>query len=117
MIKIDEAIAFARSLPEAIELPHFEKTSFRVKKKIFVTLDKTTSVVVVKLSVADQSVFSDAKHQIIYPVKGAWGKQGWTKIELKKVGKKLFRDAVVTSYKNVAPKGLSETLTSARDNY
>ncbi|MEO5979420.1 MAG: MmcQ/YjbR family DNA-binding protein [Chryseolinea sp.] len=110
MIKIDEAIKFALSLPEAVELPHFEKTSFRVKKKIFATLDKTTSIIVVKLSEVDQSVFLDPKHQIIYPVSGAWGKKGWTKIELKKVGKSLFKDAIITSYKNIAPKGLIERL-------
>jgi predicted DNA-binding protein (MmcQ/YjbR family) len=110
MIKIEEAIKFALALPEAIELPHFEKTSFRVKKKIFATLDKTTGTAVVKLSAVDQSVFSDPKHQIIYPVTGAWGKQGWTKIELKKVGKNLFKDALTTSYRNVAPKALIEKI-------
>jgi hypothetical protein len=29
----------ALSFPEATEAPHFEKTSFRVKNKIFATLD------------------------------------------------------------------------------
>lgn len=43
MIIIDAFRKFALSLPEATEEPHFEKTSFRVKKKIFVSIRQTTS--------------------------------------------------------------------------
>jgi hypothetical protein len=36
---LSEARAFALSLPGATEEPHFELTSFRVRKKIFATAD------------------------------------------------------------------------------
>jgi hypothetical protein len=36
-VKLEQARAYARSLPEATEEPHFESTSFRVRGKIFAT--------------------------------------------------------------------------------
>jgi len=37
-------------------------------------------------------------------VSGAWGKQGATFVDLKKVRKDMFLDALTTAYKNVALK-------------
>jgi hypothetical protein len=93
----------ALSFPEAEEMPHFEKTSFRIRKKIFATLDMKNQRCVVKLSVIDQSVFCGYNIKIVYPVKGAWGRQGWTIIELRKVSRPLFADALTTAYCTVAP--------------
>lgn len=98
----------ALSFPEVTEEPHFEKTSFRVKKKIFVTYDPALNRASVKLSVIDQDVFSSANNAIIYPIPNKWGKQGWTFIEMPFVHKDLFIDAVTTAYCEVAPKKLAE---------
>ncbi|MGB4770722.1 MAG: MmcQ/YjbR family DNA-binding protein [Chitinophagaceae bacterium] len=93
----------ALSFPEAKEEPHFEKISFRVRKKIFATYDQAKNRACLKLTEADQDIFSLAGPDIIYPVDNKWGKQGWTLIELAKVQKKLFNDALTTAYKTVAP--------------
>jgi len=98
---------------EAEELPHFEKTSFRIKKKIFATLDLKNNRACLKLSAVDQSVFSDFDSGVIYPIPNKWGKQGWTFIELKKVRKDLFKDALTCAYCEVAPNALAEKYKSA----
>lgn len=98
MVSIENFRMLALSFPATKELPHFEKTSFRVNKKIFTTLDIANKRAVVKLSSVDQSVFCDFDKEAIYPVKGAWGKQGWTSIELKKVKKSMLVDLLTTSY-------------------
>ncbi len=108
MISIETFRQISLSFEEAVEEPHFEKTSFRVKKKIFATLDLANKKVVLKLSAIQQSVFCAFDRLIIYPVNGSWGKQGWTIVELKKVKKDVLKDALTTSYCNVAPKRLSE---------
>jgi len=110
MVSIDEVTTWALAFPEATQQPHFEKNSFRVKKKIFATLDVRSQKAVVKLSEIDQSVFVAYDKTIIYPVPGAWGKQGWTIIELKKVRKTMFKDALRTSYRTVAPKKFLEQM-------
>lgn len=65
--------SLALSLPETQELPHFDRCSFRVKKKIFATLVEERSVACLKFSLADQSVFCAFDKMIIYPVPGKWG--------------------------------------------
>lgn len=113
MISINTFRKFALSLPEVTEEPHFEKTSFRVKKKIFATYDAANNRACVKLSEIDQDVFCLADKSAVYPVPNKWGKQGWTLIELKKVKKELFEDALVTAYCEVAPKGLGDGIKAA----
>lgn len=110
MVAIDTLRKLALSFPEATEDPHFEKTSFRVKKKIFATYDDKLKRACIKLSEIDQDVFSAADKTIIYPVDNKWGKQGWTLIDLEKVHKDLFADALTTAYCEVAPKKLAEKL-------
>ena len=110
MVSITTFRKLALSFAEATEEAHFEKTSFRVKKKIFATYDDKNKMACIKLSEIDQSVFSSAAKNIIYPVNNKWGKQGWTLIEMKKVNKDLFTDALTTAYCAVAPKKLAELL-------
>lgn len=90
----------ALSMPNVVEQPHFKKISFRVNR-IFATMDLKANTVVVKLSETDQSVFCEFNPDIIYPVKGAWGKQGWTTIELKKIKKSILKDALETAHQLV----------------
>lgn len=107
MVSIETFRQFALSFEEAVEQPHFEKTSFRVNKKIFATLDISNKTIAVKLSETDQSVFCSFDKSIIYPVSGTWGKQGWTITELSKIKLQMLKDILTTSYCNAAPKRLS----------
>lgn len=112
MVTVAKAIHAALNFAEATEQPHFEKRSFRVRKKIFATLDTNTRRVVVKLSEVDQSVFCSWNSAVVYPVPGAWGKQGWTTVELKKVPMEMFRDILTTAYCQVAPATLARQYKS-----
>jgi hypothetical protein len=107
MITIDDFRKLALTFPETTEEPHFEKTSFRVQKKIFSTYDAKKHRACIKLALTDQDVFALADKQHFYAVDNAWGKQGWTLIELSGVKKVLFADALTSAYVNVAPKKLS----------
>ena len=63
----------ALSFPEATEQPHFEKTSFRVGKKIFATLDVKKNQACIKLSQLDQDVFWPLTKLLFFrcPINGA----------------------------------------------
>ena len=110
MATIIQLRKLALSFPEASEEPHFEKTSFRVKKKIFASFDEKNNRVCVKLSGTDQDLFCLSNKDIIYPVPNKWGKQGWTFIEIKKVDKIIFKEILITAYCEVAPDKLSTEL-------
>jgi hypothetical protein len=107
MITIEAFKKLTMALPEVTEAPHFEKTSFRVRNKIFATLDVPNARVCIKLSEIDQSVFCLGDKSGMYAVPNKWGKQGWTFIELKKIKKSLCMDALTTAYCTVAPKSLA----------
>ena len=98
MVTLQVFRELALSLPGTTELPHFEKTSFRVKKKIFATLSVETSIACVKLSVIDQSVFCLMDAGMIYPVPNKWGLQGWTNINLHKITRPVLSDLLTTAY-------------------
>jgi hypothetical protein len=107
VVAIDTFRQIALSFPEAMEQSHFEKPSYRVNKKIFATLDIKNRQVCIKLSETDQDIFSAFDKSVIFPVPGKWGKQGWTFINLAKVRKDMFVDALTMAYCTVAPKRLS----------
>ena len=107
MVSNETVRQLALSFPETDEHPHFHLKAFRVKKKIFATLDTGKKRVMVKLSLIDQSVFCAFNSGIIYPVPGGWGKKGATYIELGKIKKAMLKDAMTMAYCTVAPSALA----------
>ena len=103
MVTIETFRQLALSFPGSLEMPHFELTSFRVKK-IFATLDIKNHRACLMLSEIDQSVFCTFDLSIIYPVPNKWGKQGATYVALKKVRKDMLKDALAQAYKKAVTK-------------
>jgi len=110
MVTFDKFRELALSFPETTQEPHFEKTSFRVRKKIFATFDEKNNRATIKLSDIDQEVFSSLNRSIIYPVGNKWGIQGWTIIELDNVNLNILIDALTTAFCEVAPKKIAEQI-------
>ncbi len=110
IITYSELKIIALSFPETTEEPHFEKTSFRVKKKIFATYNQKDNTACVKLSEKNQDLFCLADKSVIYPVANKWGKQGWTIVEMNKVKNEVFTDALKTAYCKVAPQKLADLI-------
>ena len=107
MVTFSSFRQLALSFPETREEPHFEKTSFRIKKKIFATFDIKTNKACLKFSEIDQSVFITAGKNRIYAVDNNWGQQGWTFIEIDKIDIELLNDALTTAYCAIAPQKLA----------
>jgi len=104
MVNIENFRKIALSFPDTEELPHFDLTSFRVKKKIFATFHEKHNRAMVKLSLADQSVFCAYDKNIFFPVPGGWGKGGATFVDMNKVRKDMFKDALAAAYESVSAK-------------
>lgn len=108
MVTLEKLRELGLSFAESSEEPHFEKTSFRIKGKIFATYNAAQQQLVVKLTPVQQSVFGAFDKTVCYPVPNKWGLQGWTITELTKVDTEFVQDILKTSYCNVAPKKLAE---------
>lgn len=104
------------SFPEVSEQPHFEKTSFRVGKKIFATYDASAERLCVKLPLAEQDALASLGHGLVQVVPNAWGKQGWTMVDAPGSPEDLLLDALTLAYRHVAPKRLADQMAPDKDN-
>lgn len=102
----DEFRSLALSLPEASEGAHMDHPDFRVRGNIFATLWPDGDWGMVKLTAEQQAVFARSEPDGFQPVKGAWGRQGCTKVCLRVATEISVRQALVAAWRNTAPKRL-----------
>jgi hypothetical protein len=104
----DDFRRMALSLPEAVEGAHMGHPDFRVCGKIFATLAYPgEGLGMVKLTPDQQAAFVKAEPDAFMPVKGGWGLRGSTHVRLEKVQKPALQRALVTAWRNAAPKRLA----------
>ena len=101
--------AIALALPEAEELPHFDRASFRVRGKIFVTLppvgEDGVHKVVLKLPELVKESLQQTDASAIVSL-GNWDKGGWTQLDIGRMDEDRMADLVRLAWKQVAPKTL-----------
>lgn len=102
---IDDIRALALSLPEVQEHPHFDRASFRVRGKIFVTLPSGDERIVLKLPVEIKEVLRDTDSEAWVSL-GGWDKGGWTQLEIGRMESAKLADLVRLAWRQVAPKAL-----------
>jgi hypothetical protein len=97
----------ALSFPEAIESAHMHHPDFRVGGRIFATLGyPNENSAVVKLTPDEQKEFVQNNPGVFKAVKGAWGRQGSTSIDLPAARLDNVREALTVAWRNTAPKRL-----------
>lgn len=96
----------ALGLPEAQEQVHHGKPDFRVRGKIFASLEPAAGRGTVKLTADEQDLLIEAEPGVFSPAAGAWGRQGWTRISLEEVDEPTLRGALQRAWRNTAPKSL-----------
>jgi predicted DNA-binding protein (MmcQ/YjbR family) len=100
----------AASFPEVTVEPHFEKTSYRVKKKIFATLNEKENWATLKFSSEEQQMFLKISPKDIFPVPNKWGKLGWTHLRYQNLINDIALELLKTAYCNIAPKNLADQI-------
>jgi YjbR len=114
MISADAFRKLALGFEQVEEKPHFDKASFRVKGKIFATLDTQKMNASLKLTEADQSVYCSIKPAIATPATGAWGKQGWTLVNIQKAPKAIVTEALRKAYLHTRPAEKTKSTPATR---
>jgi hypothetical protein len=101
----------ALSLPTVIESEHMRHPDFRVGKRIFATLGYPgPGWGMVKLTPEQQEWLVRAEPASFTPVVGAWGRAGYTNVRLRAARKGVVREALITAWRNCAPKRLAGQL-------
>lgn len=97
----------ALSFPEVTESAHMGHPDFRVKNRIFATLGyPARGWGMVKLTPEQQDWLVRAEPDAFTPVVGAWGRAGYTNVKLRAARKAMVREALMTAWRNRAPKRL-----------
>ena len=104
MIPLSEFRQIALSLPGTAEAPHHDILSFTVHKKIFATLNPAEKRCTLKFDADYQEIFTTLGKGRIYRVPNAWGKHGWTTVELQDLNYELLSDAILIAWRCTAPK-------------
>jgi hypothetical protein len=102
----------ALDLPETEEHQHHGRPDFRVRNKIFATLDEGEGCGVVKLPADEQAAVLAASPEV-YSAAGGWGKYGWTNVRLDRADGAEVTELVVEAWCAVAPKRLVQAFEAA----
>jgi hypothetical protein len=94
----------ALALPEASEGAHMGHADFRVRNRIFATLDQAETLGMVKLTPEQQREFVEAQPGIFVPVAGGWGRQGCTHVRLTAADEEALGAALTLAWRNTASK-------------
>ena len=103
----DQFRRMALSFPETTESSHMAHPDFRVRNKVFATLwypDKAWAMV--SLTPLQQEEVVTTEPEVFVPVPGAWGQRGATNVYLKRASRESVHQALVTAWRNRAPKSI-----------
>jgi hypothetical protein len=93
----------ALSLPDAAEVAHFDRAAFRTPRKIFATLANDGADLNLMFDLATQEFFCE-QSQVLAPHPSGWGKQGATRVDLKRVDEDTLLSALKAAHALAAPK-------------
>jgi hypothetical protein len=104
----------ALALPETEEKSHFAQPDFRVAGKIFAGLSTDEKRGNLKLSPEVQSTVVGGESDAFTPAAGAWGRSGWTYVDLAKVDAGTLEQLILEAWRLVAPKRVVATFDAGR---
>ena len=93
----------ALSLEGTTEAPHFDRAAFKVAR-IFVTLAADGRTANIKFTPEEQEFKCMLAPAAFAPVPNAWGKQGWTTLNLATLGIDELKNALETAWQHAQPK-------------
>lgn len=107
MVSAESFRELCLSLEDTREAPHFERLAFRTPRRIFATLAADGATANLCLT-PDQQAAVAAADPAFAPLEGAWGRRGWTVVDLRAVRPATLRDAVAWAHAGASPGAAAE---------
>jgi cell wall assembly regulator SMI1 len=98
MISLKTAREMLLKLEGVTEKDHFENDTFYTNKRIFATIVNAKNNVNVRLPLDLQKSYLETDGEVFIEVNNAWGRQGWTTIQLEFIDKILFSDVIKVAW-------------------
>jgi hypothetical protein len=99
----EEVRILARLLPDTIEGAHRGNPDFRVGGRVLATLWIDEDRLVLRLMPEDQATFCETAPDLFAPLDGAWGRRGWTNLDLYDCEEETLRQALLAAWRTTAP--------------
>ncbi len=93
--------AMALGLEDAEEQSHMGHPDFRAGGRVFASLRSDGLHGMVKLTPEQQVQIVESAPDSFAPEAGAWGRQGYTRVELSAVGEEALGEAMTLAWRNV----------------
>jgi len=77
---------------------HMGHADFRLDGRVFASLDRDERWGSLKLTPAEQQHFMSVAPAVFVPASGAWGVQGWTKVDLSRADEEAVGDALTCAW-------------------
>jgi hypothetical protein len=90
MVALETFRELALALPGVTEELHFGRMSFAVGKKRFTSFDPRKGELAIKLPLTDPVRLDGAASGVLVPAPGKYGAEGWTMVDLERIGKTEF---------------------------
>ena len=113
-MRLDTARRFALSLPETTEEPHFEKSSFRVRGKIFATVPLGGKHLHVVVDPDEGRALIDGGSAAFEAIQ--WGKKlrtDWVRVNLPHADATEVRELLASAWRLKAPKRVVDAYDEA----
>jgi hypothetical protein len=108
-VRLDTARRFALSLPETTEAPHFEKSSFRVRGKIFATVPLGGRHLHVYVDAGEARALVEenpaAYEQIVF---GKRTVEDWIRVNLAAADRAEVRELLEDAWRRKAPRRVAD---------
>jgi hypothetical protein len=99
-VTVDTFRDLVLGLQDVVEGAHMGHADFRAGGRIFAGLTANEEQATLRLPPAEQAALLESAPTVFTPAAGAWGRQGWTLMDLRKVDTATARAAVVIAWEH-----------------
>ena len=95
-------VAIALALEGTVQAPHFDRQAFKVRRT-YATLAADRQSANLAFTPDEQEFRCMMNPAAFRPVPNAWGRQGWTIVELSAIGDDELKDALEAAWRRALP--------------
>ena len=92
----------ANALSGVTEKEHFGSEAFSANKRIFATVWHDKKEVNLRLSLAERDRFFELDGESFIEIDNAWGREGWTRVQLEIIDREVLEEALTSAWKQSA---------------
>lgn len=114
MLTADDFRDAALSMNGVVERAHMGHPDFRANGRIFASLSANEESGALKLTPEEQRELMRSHGKVFTPAAGAWGRQGWTVVQLDPADEASVRGAMLLAWQGVVSKPRKSTSSTPR---